>query len=62
MNAEFAKRNNRFGSLRDRGMRVRHIDSLSLLRARADWAFTVPVGIPNIRAVSRIDKPSTSRS
>ena len=36
MSCEFAKCNNRFGSLRDRGFRVCRINSLSLLRARAD--------------------------
>lgn len=53
---------NRSRRLWDRVFRARCIHSLTFLRARADWAFTVPVGIPKIRAVSRIDKPSISRS
>jgi hypothetical protein len=40
----------------------RRINCLSFLRARAACAFRVPSGTPRIRAASRIDKPSISRS
>lgn len=40
----------------------RRMNCLSFLRARADWAFTVPCGIRRIRAVSRIERPSISRN
>jgi len=38
------------------------IRSLSLIRARASWAFTVPSATPRTFAVSRIVRPSSSRS
>jgi hypothetical protein len=47
---------------RVRDLSARRINSLNLLRARANWAFTVPSGTPRIRAVSRVEKPSTSRN
>jgi hypothetical protein len=37
-------------------------DCLILARALDSWAFTVPHATPRISAVSRIDRPSTSRS
>jgi hypothetical protein len=47
-----------------RRVRLRRWGKNRLIRARAldDWAFTVPEAIPRTFAVSRIDRPSTSRS
>jgi hypothetical protein len=51
-----------FVRVRIRDLSVRRIESFNLLRARANWAFTVPCGTPRICAVSRIERPSTSRN
>jgi hypothetical protein len=47
---------------RNRGSSAPRINCLSFFRARAEWAFTVPAGMHRISAVSRMERPSISRS